>query len=180
MRVKFNTPYRSLVLSDTFRHVVQTAIMLEWKECYSENDVKTSAGRILGDGWTVCKVSKEYKLLSPTLLRKGSWFHSQPRQDEFCKGNSFNLTAEDETKIVTYTAGCTPVVSAGVQVTGSVASHYKKMDGGREINLSVMCPSMWLSVAKNPAEEREYSQTKILNIRLFMSGWILYWNIWRV
>jgi hypothetical protein len=46
------------------------------KKTLIENNVKAALGRILENGWTVCKGPKEHKILPLTLLRKSYWFHN--------------------------------------------------------------------------------------------------------
>jgi hypothetical protein len=61
---------------------------------------------ILEDGWRVYRASKEYKMPSPTILKKDGCSRLQLRKCNFEKVMPFPLISADETKIVTTQLSC--------------------------------------------------------------------------
>jgi hypothetical protein len=61
--IRYAVPFVAVI----FLHVIQTVIKAGANKNYFENDVSAPAGRILHDGCTVYKASKEYMVPPPTL-----------------------------------------------------------------------------------------------------------------
>lgn len=69
---------------------------------YSENDLRIALKKIFNDGWSVYKAAKAYGIPWSTLKDRLMVTPSPEEMPTLKCGRPFNLTAEEETKVVSY------------------------------------------------------------------------------
>ena len=75
-----------------------------WKK-YSTDDMKQAIKRVLTEGWTAYKASKEYNVPYMTLQDRLKITPSVEEMPEVKKGRPFCLTAQQESELLCENAG---------------------------------------------------------------------------
>jgi hypothetical protein len=151
--IKFSTLHRLLIVGGIYLHVKQNAKMPKLRKGCSGNDMWVSVGGILEAGWKLYKASIEHKIPYNTPKEMLSISRLANEVSILKKEMPYNLTLDDETKIVSYvTERLYTCVGLRVKIQSTWGDTRYKLQRKVEQNESYWFRTLWwrirLKIAK--------------------------------